>query len=87
VFSSSGIAITFKQECVSRPNDQQPILAKLEYVSWIKKILKFNYGVFNTIMDLCNGVKANYIGSNATNKRDKYDFTFVNFNSLTPISD
>jgi hypothetical protein len=87
VLLSSGTTITFKQECVSRPNDQRPILAKLEYVEWIEEILKLNYGVFNTIMDFCNGVKANYIGSNATIKRDEYHFTLVNFNSLTPIFD
>ncbi len=87
MLSSSGIAIAFKQECVSRPNDQRPILAKLEYVGWIEEILKFNYGVFDTIMDFNNGVKANYIGSNAIVKKDEYDFTSVNFNSLTPIFD
>jgi len=29
----NGIVIMFEQECVSRPNDQRPILAKLEYVN------------------------------------------------------
>ncbi len=40
----------------------------------------------NTILFVCNWVKANYIGSNATVKRDEYGFTFVNFNSPIPIS-
>jgi len=34
----------------------------------------------------CNWVKANYIGNNATIKKDEYGFTFVNFTSLIPIS-
>jgi hypothetical protein len=29
----NGIVIMFEQECVSRPNDQRLILAKLEYVN------------------------------------------------------
>jgi hypothetical protein len=33
------IVAAFEQECVSRPNDQQPIFAKLEYVGWIEEIL------------------------------------------------
>jgi len=31
-------------------------------------------------------VKVNYSGNSATMKRDKYDFTLVNFASLIPIS-
>ncbi len=87
MLSSSGIVATFKQECVSRRNDQRPILAKLDYVGWVEEILEFNYGVFNIIMGLCNWVKANYIGNSAIVKRDEYDFTLVNSNSLIPISD
>jgi hypothetical protein len=68
------------------PNEQQPVVAKLEYVGRIEEILELNYGVLNTIVFFCNWVKANYIGSNATIKRDEYGFTFVNFNSLIPIS-
>jgi hypothetical protein len=76
---------TFEQECVSGPNDQQPILAKLEYVGWIEEILELNYGVLNTIIFFCNRVKASYTRSNATIKGNEYDFTLVNFNSLIPI--
>jgi hypothetical protein len=42
--------VMFEQECVSGPNDQQPILAKLKYVGWIEEILELNYGVLNTIL-------------------------------------
>jgi hypothetical protein len=68
------------------PNDQQHVVAKLEYVGWIEKILQLNYEVLNTIVFFCNWVKANYIGNNATIKKDEYGFTFVNFTSLIPIS-
>jgi hypothetical protein len=36
---------------------------------------------------LCNWVKANYNGSSATIKRDKYGFTLVNFTSFILILD
>lgn len=85
--SDNGIVVTFEQECVSGRNDQRPILAKLKYVGWVEKILKFNYGVFNTIVLFCNWVKTNYIGSSTTIKRDEYGFTLENFNSLILISD
>jgi hypothetical protein len=82
----NGIASMFEQECVSGPNDQRPILVKLEYENWIEKILELNYGVFNTIIFFYNWAKANYIGSSAIVKRDKHGFTLVNYNSLIPIS-
>ncbi len=82
----NAIAAMFQQECVSRPNDQRPILVKLEYVGWTKKILELNYGVLNTIVFFCNWVNANYTWSSATVKRYKYGFTLGNFNSLIPIS-
>jgi hypothetical protein len=84
--SDSGIVATFEQECVSRPNDQWTILANLEYVGWIEELLAINYGVLNIIVLFYNWVKANYIKSNTTIKRDEYGFTLMNFNSLIPIS-
>jgi hypothetical protein len=65
----SGVVATFEQECRSGPNDQKPILAKLEYVRWVEKILELNYGVLKTMVLLCNWVKRNYNGSNTTVKR------------------
>jgi hypothetical protein len=29
----------FEQECISGPNDQRLVLAKLEYVDWVEEIL------------------------------------------------
>jgi hypothetical protein len=83
----SCVATTFEHEYVSGPNDQRPVLAKLEYVGWLEEILELNYRVLNVVVSLCNWVKANYIGSSATVKRDEYGFTFVNFVSLNPIYD
>jgi hypothetical protein len=63
-----GVVATFEQECVLGSNDQRPILAKLEYVGWVEKLLELNYEVLNIVVLLCNRVKANYIGNNATVK-------------------
>ncbi len=82
----NGIVATFEQECVLWSNDQWPILAKLEYVGWFKEILELNYGVLNIIVFFCNWVKASYTRSNVTIKKNEYNFTLVNFNSLIPIS-
>jgi hypothetical protein len=74
------------EECVLGPNDENPILAKLEYVGWVEEILEFNYRVLKLVVLFCNWVKSNYIGSSATIKWDEYGFTLVNFTSLIPIS-
>jgi hypothetical protein len=62
----SGVATTFEWECRLGPNDRRPIIAKLEYVGWVEEILELNYGVLKIVVLLCNWVKANYNGSNAT---------------------
>jgi hypothetical protein len=83
--SDCGEGKTFEQECISGQNDQRQILAKLEYVGQVEKIMELNYGVLNTIVLLCNLVKTNYTGSSATIKQDEYGFTLVNFSSFIPI--
>jgi len=85
--SDYGVMATFEQKCISGPNDQRPVLAKLEYVGWVEEILELNYGVLNTIFLLCNWMRTNYIRSSAIVKRDEYGFTLVNFSSLISISD
>jgi len=84
--NDSGITTTFEQVCVLGPNDQRPIVANLEYLGWVEEILELNYGVLNTMVLLCNWVKANYSESNGIVKQNEYGFTFVNFGSLIPIS-
>jgi hypothetical protein len=65
---NNGVATTFEQECILGPNEQKPIIAKLEYVGWVEEILELNYGVLKIVMLLCNWVKANYSESSATMK-------------------
>ncbi len=69
------------------PNYHRLVVAKLECVGWVEKILELNYGVLSFVVLLCNWVKVNYIGSSATVKRNEYGFTLVNFGSLISISD
>jgi hypothetical protein len=52
--SDSGVVATWKQVCVSGPNDLRPVVANLEYVGWVKEILELNYGVLNIVVLLCN---------------------------------
>jgi len=78
--SDSGIKIIFEQECVSCPNDQSPILTRLE------NILELGYGVFNIIVLLCNWVKKNYNGNNTIINWNEYGFTFIQFASFIVIS-
>jgi hypothetical protein len=71
--------------CFLGPNDQRHVVANLEYVGWVEEIMEVNYGVLNTMVLLCNWVKANYSRSNATIKQHEYGFTLVNFGSLIAI--
>jgi len=41
-----GLVAIFEQKCISSPNDQRLVLAKLEYVGQVEEILELNYGVF-----------------------------------------
>ncbi len=40
----SGVMTKFEHECVLGPNDQCPILVKLEYVGWAEEILALTIG-------------------------------------------
>jgi hypothetical protein len=42
--SDCGVMATFEQKCISGPNDQKLVLAKLEYVGRVEEILELNYG-------------------------------------------
>ncbi len=84
--SDLGVITTFEQECRSHYSDQNPIMASLEYVGWIKEILELDYGKFQIVLLLCNWVVLNYEGTNATMKHDDYGFTLVSFEHLIPFS-
>jgi hypothetical protein len=81
----SGVATTFEQEGRSHFNDQNHVMASIEYVGWIEKILELDYGKFQTIILLCNWVVANHERSTTTIKHDEYGFTLVNFEQLIPL--
>jgi hypothetical protein len=85
--SGNGIIATFVFKFVLGPNGSRPIVAKLEYVSWIEKIFELNFEALNIVVFFFNWVKANYIKNSATIKRDEYIFTFLNLNSLISIFD
>jgi hypothetical protein len=46
------------EECVLGPNDENPILAKLEYIGWVEIFLEFNYRVLKLVVLFCNWVKS-----------------------------
>ncbi len=81
----SRVVMKFEQKCHFHSNDPNPIMVSIEYVGWIKKILKLNYGRFQTILLLCNWVVANYERFVAMVRLDEYGFTLVNFEQLIPI--
>ena len=41
-----GVAASFEQECRSGPQDQNTIMAQVEYVGWVEEILDLDYGRF-----------------------------------------
>ncbi len=41
--NDNGVAAVFEQEYILGPNNENPILAKLEYVGWVEEILELNY--------------------------------------------
>lgn len=75
----SGVAATFKQICRNGRRDNNPVNADVEYVGHIEEILELNYRRHCLVVLVCDFVKANYIGVNATIKRDKWGFTLANY--------
>jgi hypothetical protein len=45
--SGNGIIATFVFKCVLGPNGSGPIVAKLDYVSWIENIFELNFEALN----------------------------------------
>ncbi len=82
-----GVMTGFERECVLGPNDQCPILVKLEHVGWVEKILALNDGLLNIVVLLCNWAKADYVRINTMVKQNEYGFVLLNFAFLIPILD
>ncbi len=83
----SCVVATFEHDCISRPNDQILVPAKLKYVRWVEEILELNYGILKIVVLLCNWVKVNYRRNSVTMKKNEYDLKLVNFAPLIPILD
>ena len=75
----SGVAATFKQVCRNGRRDNHQVNADVEYAGHIEKILELNYRRHCLVVLVCDFVKANYSGVNATIKRDKWGFTLANY--------
>lgn len=75
----SGVAATFRQVCRNGTRDGNQVNADVEYVGHIEEILELNYRRHCLVVLVCDFVKANYIGENATVKKDKWGFTLANY--------
>lgn len=78
----SGIAATFIRPCRFGLRDRNPVLAALEYVGHLEEILELDYSCFRQTVLIGSWVKANYRGSTATVKRDRWGFTIANFSRM-----
>lgn len=67
------------QVCRIGTRDVNQMNADLEYVGHIEEILELNYRRHCVAVLVCDFVKANYVGENATIKRDKWGFTLANY--------
>jgi len=57
----------------------------LKYIGQIEEIVELDYGSHCTVLLVCQWVKANYRGRNATVKKDEWGFTMANFGALVPF--
>ena len=67
----SRVVAIFRQPCHSGKQDQNILNAELEYIGQISEIVELNYGRHCTMLLICEWVKANYRGWNATVKSDE----------------
>ena len=65
----SGVAAFFRRPCRSGRRDVNVVDANLEYIGQILEIVELNYGRHCTVLLVCDWVKANYRGRNATLKK------------------
>jgi hypothetical protein len=81
----SGVAAFFRRPCRSGRRDANVVDANLEYIGQILEIVELNYGRHCTVLLVCDWVKANYRGRNATVRKDEWGFTLANFNTMVPF--
>ena len=77
----SGVAAVFRQPCRSGRLDRNIVNEDLQYIGEIQKIVELDYGRHCVVLLVCDWVKANYRGRNATVKKDEWGFTMANFRS------
>ena len=77
--TDSGMAATFRQVCRNGIRDSNQVNADMKYVGHIEEILELNYRRHCLVVLVCDFVKANYVGENATIKKDKWGFTLANY--------
>lgn len=77
--ADSGVAATFRQVCRNGLSDGNAVDADVEYVGHIEEILELNYRRHCIVVLVCDFVKANYAGENATIVKDKWGFTLANY--------
>lgn len=58
------------------------VVANLEYIGKNLEIVELKDGRHCTVVMVCDWVKANYRGRNATVRKDEWGFTLANFNSM-----
>ena len=78
----SGVAAFFRRPCRSGRRSENVEDANLKYIGQLLEIVELNYGRHCTIIFVCDWVKANYRGRNATVKKDEWGFTLANFNTM-----
>jgi hypothetical protein len=72
----SGVAAFFCRPCRSGRRDEHLVDANLEYIGQILEIVELNYGRHCTVLLVCDWVKANYRGRNATRSIHGWGTTF-----------
>lgn len=80
----SGVAAIFKRPWRSGIHDENPVQAAVEYVGNLQEIVELDYNSHCVIILVCEWVKANYAGTNATVRKDRMGFTMANFNRMIP---
>ncbi|XP_066163189.1 uncharacterized protein [Oryza sativa Japonica Group] len=80
VTQNSGVVLTAKKSSYTKASDANPILGDVTYYGRIIDIIELNYsGKFSVVLFKCEWVD---VISGKGIKKDKYDYTLVNFSHL-----
>jgi len=81
----SGVAVVFCQPCHFGRQDQNIVNEEFECIGQIQEIVELNYGKHCIVLLICDWIKANFRGRNATMKKDEWGFIMANFRLLVPF--